>query len=112
MRDKFMRMTTALHAPDDQHPQIVSGERVLLIEPGRRFHDLGRAIITFVGHRPIIIEILRTSNCKVKDIPLADSVLFGCHDDKGVMEKMREQDEEMDFGDEVTIIRFRLSEAD
>jgi len=110
MGNTFDGIMPAVSASEIHYDPISSGERVVLIEPGRHIHDLGKAIVTFKNHNPIVVEIVRTSNCRMKDIPLTDMTLFGCHDSYDVLAEMRKWDGDIQIDDEVTIIRFKGSE--
>ena len=103
-------MTTAVRGLNEHQPRISRGDIVLLIEPGRIIHPLGRAIVTFGNHEPIVINIMRTSNCRMRDIPLTDMSLFGCRYLHQLHDQLKKLDENIDIEDEVTVIRFELGD--
>ena len=109
-------MTTAIHVRDDKYDQIESDDLVELILPGRNIFPLGKAILTFKQHKPIIVEILRTSNCQIRNIPFMDISLCGLHgpedvllDIRAAMKDYSPLGDEIDMNEEVTVIRFRKS---
>lgn len=99
---------SVLHVPDDLWDRISSGDLVLLVEPGRHFHPLGPATLRFDNQETISIEIRRTSNCKLKDIPLTDLSLSGFGDVGELLSWLMKRAQLMGFLDEITIIRFDI----
>lgn len=99
---------TELYAPDDLWESMSSGDLVLLVEPGRNIYPLGPAIVKFEQHGVISIDILRTSNCKLRDIPLSDLALSGARDTGDLLSRLRERVPYMDLDLEITIVRFNI----
>lgn len=91
--------------------KVLSGDKVLTIQNGRRLYNLGPAVL--VDHqdqRKVKVDILRISYCKVKNAPITDLTLHGDKNWESLLEYLRQYYPNISNENTITIIRYKLSE--
>jgi len=89
--------------------KVLSGDKVITIQKGRRLYNLGDAVLLDPeDNKTISIEILRVSYCKVKDTPIMDLALHGEKKWENLVDYLKQYYPTIKKDSVITIIRFQL----
>lgn len=89
-------------------PEVISGEKVLTIQKGRKLYELGDAILLDPNDNTTInVEILRVAYCQLKNIPLVDLVLHGEKKWQDLLEYLKRYYPDIKKSSTITIIRYK-----
>lgn len=90
--------------------KVLSGDKVLTIQKGRRLYNLGDAILLDPEDKSQVdVEVLRVSYCKVKNAPIVDLAIHGDKRWESLLEYLKQYYPKISNESTITIIRYKLS---
>ena len=88
---------------------VLTGDKVMTIQKGRRLYNLGDAqLLDPQDDFTIDIEILRVSYCKLKHTPLVDLTLHGDKTWENLLEYLKTYYPDIKKNSTITVTRYRL----
>lgn len=88
--------------------QVISGDKVLTIQKGRRLYNLGEAtLLDPLDNREIDVEILRVSYSKLKDIQQVDLYIHGEKKWQELLEYLKQYYPDIKKDSTITVIRYK-----
>lgn len=89
-------------------PKVMSGEKILTIQKGRRLYELGDAVLLDpLDNTAVNVEILRVAYCKLKNTPLVELALHGEKRWQDLLEYLQQYYPEIKKNNTITIIRYK-----
>lgn len=88
---------------------VLSGDKVMTIQKGRRIYNLGCTILLDPQDSfTIPVQVLRVSYCEIKDVPVSDYVVHGEKSWKELLDYLKQYYPDIKNDSTITIVRYKM----